>query len=336
MPAQKNKNKALLVLENGAFFEGIPFGFFSPNTFGEVVFNTAMTGYQEALTDPSYAGQILTMTYPLVGNYATNKENFESKRVQVRGFVISELCELPSHFKAFETLGKFLKEYKIPGLYNVDARALTQVIRTKGVMKGVICKSDVDIKKVSEEVNLRPHPDSEDLLPYVTVSKPEVWNKKGTRNIVLIDTGVKYNILRSLERRGCRITVVPANTSFEKIMRYNPERIIISNGPGDPAKPTYVIETVRKLINESDIPIFGICLGHQILALAAGAKTYKLKFGHRGVNHPVKDFETGTIHITTQNHGYAVDMKSLEGTHFSATKINLNDSSVEGLTHKSK
>ena len=276
------------------------------------------------------------MTYPLVGNYAINKENFESKRIQVRGFVVSELCETPSHFKAFEGLGKFLKEHKIPGLYNVDTRALTQVIRTKGAMKGMICKAGTNIKKAAEEINLRPHPDSEDLLPSVTVQKPEVWNKNGAHNIVLIDTGVKYNILRSLEKRDCKITVVPASTNFEKIMKYEPEGIIVSNGPGDPSKPTYAIETARKLINEANIPIFGICLGHQILALAAGAKTFKLKFGHRGVNHPVKDLETNRVHITTQNHGYAVDMKSLEGTHFSATKINLNDSSVEGLTHKSK
>ena len=348
MPNGKKDSKALLILENGAFFEGIPFGFYKPsasaseqtlgraNTFGEVVFNTAMTGYQEALTDPSYSGQILAMTYPLVGNYAINKENFESKKIQVRGFVVSELCEMPSHFKAFETLDKFLKDYKIPGLYNVDTRALTQIIRTKGVMKGALCAPNVNIKKVAEEINLRPHPDSEDLLPYVSVEKPNVWNKKGSRNVVLVDTGVKYNILRSLERRDCRITVVPASTSFEKIMKYNPEGVIISNGPGDPAKPAYVVETVRKLINETNLPIFGICLGHQILALAAGAKTYKLKFGHRGVNHPVKDLETGTIHITTQNHGYAVEPKSLEGTNFRATKFNLNDGSIEGLTHKKK
>ncbi len=353
MPAQKNKNKALLVLENGAFFEGVPFGFvkgealdssksqrdlpdFKPNIFGEVVFNTAMTGYQEALTDPSYAGQILTMAYPLVGNYAINKENFESSRIQVRGFVISELCELPSHFKAFETLDKFLKEYKIPGLYDVDTRAITQTIRTKGVMKGMFCSSNANIEKVVQEINVRPHPDSEDLLPYVSVKRPEVWNKKGIRNIVLIDTGVKYNILRSLEKRNCKITIVPASTTFEKILSYNPEGIVISNGPGDPAKPTYVIETVRKLINETNIPVFGICLGHQILALAAGAKTYKLKFGHRGVNHPVRDFETHSVHITTQNHGYAVDSHSLHGTDFKATKFNLNDNSIEGLTHKTK
>ncbi len=336
MLEQKNKKKALLVLENGAYFEGIPFGFFRENIFGEVVFNTAMTGYQEALTDPSYAGQILTMTYPLVGNYAINKDEFESKRIQVRGFIVSELCETPSHFKSFETLDKFLKQYKIPGLYNVDTRALTQVIRTKGVMKGTICAMVANVKKVAEETNLRPHPDSEDLLPSVTVEKPEVWNKNGSCNIVLIDTGVKYNILRSLEKRDCKVTVVPASTSFEKIMKYNPEGIIISNGPGDPAKPTYVIETVRKLINETNVPIFGICLGHQILGLAAGAKTFKLKFGHRGANHPVKDMETGRVHITTQNHGYAVDPKSLDSTNFRATKFNLNDSSVEGLTHRKK
>src|SRR3989344_5650577 len=214
MFAQKSKNKALLVLENGTYFEWIPFGFKRGDTFGEVVFNTAMTGYQEALTDPSYASQILTMTYPLVGNYAINKENFESKRIQVRGFVVSELCETPSHFKAFEGLGKFLKEHKIPGLYNVDTRALTQVIRTKGAMKGMICKAGTNIKKAAEEINLRPHPDSEDLLPSVTVQKPEVWNKNGAHNIVLIDTGVKYNILRSLEKRDCKITVVPASTNF--------------------------------------------------------------------------------------------------------------------------
>ncbi len=335
MPAKKTNN-ALLVLENGTYFEGVPFGFYRGDIFGEVVFNTAMTGYQEALTDPSYAGQILTMTYPLVGNYAVNKENFESKRIQVRGFIVSELCETPSHFKSFETLDKFLKEQKIPGIYNVDTRALTQTIRTKGVMKGIMCQAGANVKKVAQEANLRPHPDSVDLLPEVSVEKPEVWNKNGAHNIVLIDTGVKYNILRSLEKRDCKITVVPASMSFEKIMKYNPEGIVVSNGPGDPSKPAYAIETVRKLIKEANVPIFGICLGHQILALAGGAKTFKLKFGHRGINHPVKDLETNRVHITTQNHGYAVDPKSLEQTHFKATKFNLNDNSVEGLTHRSK
>lgn len=334
MPAGKS-NKALLVLENGQIFEGTPFGFFKSNTFGEVVFNTAMTGYQEALTDPSYAGQILAMTYPLVGNYAINKEEFESKKIRVRGFVISELCTTPSHFKAFETLDKFLKEYKTPGLYNVDTRALTQVIRTKGVMKGMLCSAKADIKKVIEELNRRPYPDSEDLLPEVTVQKPEAWSKSGAYNIIVIDAGVKYNILRSLAKRDCRVTVVPASTTFEKIMGYKPDGIIISNGPGDPAKPTYLIETARKII-KSSVPAFGICLGNQILAIAAGAKTYKLKFGHRGLNHPVKDLETGRVHITTQNHGFSINPDSLKKTDFRISKLNLNDNSVEGMVHKSK
>ena len=335
MPAGKS-NKGLLILENGQFFEGSLFGFYKANTFGEVVFNTAMTGYQEALTDPSYAGQILTMTYPLVGNYAVNKDEFESKKIQVRGFVISELCTTPSHFKAFKNLDKFLKEYKTPGLYNVDTRALAQVIRTKGVMKGMLCSQNANVKKVVEELNKKPYPDSEDLLPEVTVQKPEAWSKNGAYNIIVIDAGVKHNILRSLAKRGCKVTVVPASASFEKIMGYKPDGIIISNGPGDPSKPKYLIETVRKIINESNVPTFGICLGNQILAIAAGAKTYKLKFGHRGLNHPVKDLETGKVHITTQNHGFAIDTESLKKTDFKISKLNLNDNSVEGMIHKSK
>ena len=336
MPATKDKNKALLVLENGQIFEGIPFGFSRPNVFGEVVFNTAMTGYQEALTDPSYAGQILTMTYPLVGNYAVNKDEFESKKIHVRGFIVSELCTTPSHFKSFETLDKFLREYKIPGIYNIDTRALAQAIRTKGVMKGRICSANADARTIVSEINKRSSPDADDLLPEVTVQKPEIWNEKGAHKIVVIDTGVKYNILRSLAKRDCKVTVVPADTNFDKIMAYNPEGIIISNGPGDPSRPRYVIETAKQATKEANIPIFGICLGNQILALAAGAKTFKLKFGHRGANHPVKDLETGRVHITTQNHGFAVDADSLKNTDFKISKLNLNDNSVEGMVHKSK
>lgn len=323
--------KALLILEDSTLFKGEFFGS-EKEVFGEVVFNTGMTGYQEALTDPSYAGQILTMTYPLIGNYGINNEDFESEKIQVRGFVVSELCKEPSHFKSKKTLDFFLKEFDIPGISGIDTRALTRIIRNYGTMCGMICSDEVNVKKTIEEIKKTPFPDSIDLIPGVTRKKIQTYNKGGNLKVVLIDCGVKENIIRCLVKRNCEVLVAPAKTSAQEILNLKPNGVLVSNGPGNPAKPLYVIETIKNLFGK--IPMFGICLGHQMFGLAAGAKTYKLKFGHRGLNHPVKDLERGRVHITTQNHGYAVDAKSLEGTGFKVSHVNLNDGSVEGMEHE--
>jgi len=323
--------KAILVLEDGTIFRGNYFGA-SKEIFGEVVFSTGMTGYQEALTDPSYRGQILTLTYPLVGNYGINSEDFESDKIQVRGLIVSEHCLEPSNYRSEKTLDKFLKEHKIPGVYGIDTRALTRVIRQHGTMRGKICKDGINVKQVVKELKETPYPDSKDLIPEVTRKKIETHGTGET--IVLLDIGAKQNIINCLTERGLQVKVVPGNTSFKEILKFKPDGILISNGPGDPTKPAYAIETIRQLI-DTDIPIMGICLGHQVLALAAGAKTYKLKFGHRGLNHPVQD-SLGKVNITTQNHGYAVDVESLKNTDFEVTHLSLNDNSVEGMKHKNK
>ena len=316
--------KAYLVLEDGSVFEGRPFGA-STETFGEVVFNTGMTGYQEVLTDPSYRGQILTLTYPMIGNYGINRNDFESTKIQVRGFVVSEQCGEFSHHDGEKSIDDFLKEHDIPGIANVDTRAVTRVIRNYGTMRGMICLD----KDVLEKIKSKPFPDSEDLLPEVTSEKVEELGE-GER-IVLIDCGAKGNIVNCLVKRGAKVIVVPASTSAEEILKLKPDGILVSNGPGDPAKPNYVVQTVKSLFEK--LPMFGICLGHQIIALAGGAKTYKLKFGHRGANHPVKNLESNRVYITTQNHGFAVDKNSLEGTGFEVSQINLNDNTIEGIEH---
>jgi carbamoyl-phosphate synthase small subunit len=317
--------KAYLVLEDGSVFEGRAFGS-EQESFGEVVFNTGMTGYQEALTDPSYRGQILTLTYPLIGNYGINKKDFESKEIQVRGFVVSEQCDEFSHHDGEKTVDEFLKEYNITGIAEVDTRALTRVIRNYGTMRGMICFD----KKVLEKIKATPFPDSEDLLLEVSSGKVEEFGE-GER-IVLIDCGAKGNIVNCLVERGAKVIVVPASTSAEEILKLEPAGVLVSNGPGDPARPAYVRETVKELFGK--VPMSGICLGHQIIALAGGAKTYKLKFGHRGANHPVKNLENSRVYITTQNHGFAVDESSLKGTGFEVSQINLNDNTVEGIKHK--
>tara|TARA_Y100000310_G_scaffold9580_2_gene10174 strand:- start:52136 stop:53230 length:1095 start_codon:yes stop_codon:yes gene_type:complete len=322
--------KALLVLEDGLVFRGEFFGEDS-EVFGEVVFSTGMTGYQEALTDPSYRGQILTMTYPLAGNYGITSEDFESKEIQVRGLLVSSSCELPSNHRSKKTLGEFLKEYKIPGVSGIDTRALTRKLREHGTMRGKICKEGVDTEKVAEELRKTPYPDSEDLLPEVSRKKDEIYKVDGNFNVTLVDCGAKQNMVRCLLKRGVSVRVVPPTTSAEEILK-GADGVIVSSGPGDPEMVPYLIDTVKNLFGE--VPLFGICLGHQIIGLAAGAKTYKLKFGHRGVNHGVKDLESGKIYITTQNHGYSLDAKSIEGSGFEVSHINLNDSSVEGMRHK--
>lgn len=324
--------KGIIVLEDGTFFEGISFGADGEKT-GEVVFNTGMTGYQEILTDPSYKGQIVTMTYPLIGNYGINNEDFESSKPHVEGFIVRECSKIKSNWRARKSLQDFLKEYNIIGLEGIDTRALTKHIRTAGAMKSVISTENMNIKKLTQKAIESPGLIGRDTVKEVTSKKIYDWNKSGEYKVVVIDCGVKYNILRELANNNCQVKVVPAKTQAEEILALKPDGILLSNGPGDPAGVPYVVETVKKLIKKN-IPIFGICLGHQILGLAFGGKTYKLKFGHHGGNHPVKDLRTGKICITVQNHGFCVDIDSINKDIFEITHINLNDSTLEGIRHK--
>ena len=321
---------ALLVLSNGKFFRGTVFGS-AGETIGEVCFNTSMTGYQEILTDPSYCGQIVTMTYPHIGNYGVNPEDMESDRIQVAGFVVREGSETPSNFRATQSLPEFLREREIVGIQGIDTRALTRLIRDEGAMNGIISAIDLDPESLLKKVRQAPSMTGQDLARVVTRQSSEIWKANhdaASFKVVAVDFGIKYNILRQLADHGCETTIVPAQTSAQDILALNPDGIFLSNGPGDPAAVSYAIETVRHLLGKK--PVFGICLGHQILALARGAKTYKLKFGHRGGNHPVKHLATGKIEITSQNHGFAVDVDSLPNT-IEPTHWNLNDQTLEGF-----
>ena len=327
--------KAILVLEDGSVYEGFTFGA-EAETYGEVVFNTSMTGYQEMLTDPSYAGQIVLPTYPLIGNYGVNQQDFESSKIQVRGFVVREACPEPNHYLNSQTLHRYLTESGIPGIYGVDTRAITRKLRSAGVMMGMIT-GDKTPQQAREELKRLPDYGSIDFVRQVTTEAPYRWEaESGTGSvppyhIVALDCGLKYNILRILCRMGCSVTVVPGAMSAEDILDLKPDGILLSPGPGDPALLDYIVNTVKELMGKK--PMMGICLGNQLIARAFGGKTFKLKFGHRGANHPVKDLETGRIHITAQNHGYAVDPDTL-GNELEVTHINLNDGTVEGLRHK--
>ena len=323
--------KAVLALEDGSIFEGKSFGAYGESA-GEVVFNTSMTGYQEILTDPSYKGQIVTMTYPLIGNYGVNDEDVESEKPHLAGFVVLEKSEIASNWRSQMTLDDFLKKHKVVGIEGVDTRALTLHIRNAGAMKGIISTTDLDSKSLVKKANEYEGLLGIDLVKEVTCKKVYEWNKEGKYKVVLIDCGAKRNIMRELASRGCQVTVVPAKTSADEILSMNPHGIMLSNGPGDPSAVTYVIETVKSLIGK--VPIFGICLGHQMLGQALGGKTYKLKFGHRGANHPVKNLQTKKIEITCQNHGFCVDIDSLSKDEVELTHINLNDDTSEGLKHK--
>ncbi|AVX30706.1 carbamoyl-phosphate synthase small subunit [Carboxydocella thermautotrophica] len=320
-----------LILENGAVFQGKAFGAPGEKT-GEVVFNTSMTGYQEILTDASYCGEIVVMTYPLQGNYGINAEDFEHKQSFVRGFVVHDLCDEPSNWRSQSSLHRFLAERGIVALQGIDTRALTRMLRQKGTMRGLITTSKAPLEEWLQTVRQAPTLSMEEPVPTVTCAAPYQVEGGAGPHIVVIDCGAKGNIIRSLREVGdCRITVVPARTGAETILAYQPDGVLISNGPGDPERVPYVIKTVQELLGK--VPLFGICLGHQILALACGARTYKLKFGHRGANHPVQDLETGRVYITSQNHGYAVAEDSLAGLPLRVTMKNLNDDTVEGIRH---
>jgi carbamoyl-phosphate synthase small subunit len=337
---------AKLVLENGTIFTGESFGGGNETT-GEVVFNTSITGYQEILTDPSYKGQIVTMTYPLIGNCGVNSEDLESVKPHVAGFIVKEYSAFPSNFRSTENLGDWLAKHKIIGIQGIDTRMLTKMIRSVGAMRGIISSEDLDDKSLLAKVKKSPQMAGLDLASRVTTDKTYNWNKTDTTqfalpalnssgkkwNIVVYDYGVKQNILRRLTSYGCNLTVLPAQTSADDLLKMNHDGIFLSNGPGDPAAVNYAVENIKKLIGKK--PIFGICLGHQLLALALGGKTFKLKFGHRGANHPVKNLKTGSIEITSQNHGFAVDPDSLDPKSIEITHINLNDHTNEGFRHRS-
>lgn len=322
--------QARLVLEDGTVFHGKSFGA-ATESGGEVVFNTGMTGYQEILTDPSYSGEIITMTYPLIGNYGINPFDFESRHPFARGFVVKEYCETPSNWRSEMSIDTFLKKYNIPGIYGVDTRALTKRLRMAGTMRGIITTSDEPDDVLVHKVNTVPDLSGQDFVKIATTDK--VYSEgDGAKHVVLMDFGAKANIARSLIQHGCKVTTVPCYTSTTDILKFKPDGIMLSNGPGDPKDVMYAVKTVQELIGR--LPIFGICLGHQIIGLALGGDTYKLKFGHRGGNHPVKNLITGKVTITSQNHGFAVKPESLNSDEVIVSHINVNDKTVEGLKHR--
>ena len=323
--------KAYLILEDGTVFEGTSIGS-SREVISEIVFNTSMTGYLEVLTDPSYAGQAVVMTYPLIGNYGICREDMESRQAWPDGYIVRELSRIPSNFRSGDTIDHFLKEQDIPGISGIDTRALTKILREKGTTNGMITTNgDYDLEEVKEKIRQYT---VKGVVLKTSVKKPYVLPGDG-KKVALLDCGAKDNIARNLNKRGCEVTVYPADTPAEEILKTNPDGIMLSNGPGDPAENVGIIEEVRKLY-ESSVPIFAICLGHQLMALATGAKTYKLKYGHRGGNHPVKDLETGRVYITSQNHGYAVDEESLDPSVAVPAFVNVNDKTNEGLKYVGK
>jgi len=337
--------RGVLVLEDGSVFQGIGFGA-ETEISGEVVFNTSMMGYPELLTDPSYQEQIVVMTYPILGSYGIPPSSirdrggvplhFESDSVKVKGFVVHSLSR-PSHWSNHKTLDEWLTEQGVPGIFGIDTRVLTQRLRNKGTMLGVlkVSNSPIDSQVVAGQTSSIQDPNKQDLVQRVSPREPIYYDGSEESTIVIVDCGVKYGILRSLLAKGARVVRVPYDFPADKILKLNPRGMVISNGPGDPKIDLRTIETTKNLM-ETELPIMGICLGAQILGLAAGAETYKLKFGHRAVNHPCMDLETGRCFITTQNHGYTIDWNSLENTEFLANFVNINDKTVEGIKHRRK
>ena len=324
--------QAFLVLEDGSWYEGEAFGA-ETSTYGEVVFNTSMTGYQEMLTDPSYAGQIVMPTYPIVGNYGINGEDMESKGIQVAGFAVREHSLRPSHTLSTKTLHEYLSSHGIAGISGIDTRAITRKLRVAGVMMGMIAVG-TSPQEALARLGEVPRYDNVDFVAGVSTEKPYPWDNSAIEQnsplILVSDYGLKYNILRILRARGCRVMALPVHASTEDILALKPDGIVLSPGPGDPALLDYVVETAKGLVGQ--VPMMGICLGHQVIARALGGSTFKLKFGHRGANHPVREVQTGRVHITAQNHGYAVDAESLP-PELEVSHVNLNDGTVEGMRH---
>ncbi len=335
---------AKLALEDGTVFQGTAFG--APGErCGEVVFNTAMSGYQEILTDPSYKGQIVTMTAPLIGNYGVNPEDNESPVPHVEGFVVRERSRLVSNYRATESLEDYLKRFGVIGIEGIDTRALTKLLRVKGSLVGVLSTTDLDDASLVAKAKAAPKMEGQDLVKVVSCREPRTWTQpphpvfgQGCATgaprfrIVAVDYGIKANILRSLRGLGSEVTVMPATSTAEAILALRPDGVVLSNGPGDPAALPYAVACAKGLLGKA--PVFGICLGHQILGIALGGRTYKLKFGHHGANHPVKDLRTGRVEITSQNHGFAVDPESLAGKGVDVTHVNLNDQTCEGMAHR--
>ena len=332
--------KAKLLLSDGAYYEGLSLGA-EGTAFGEVVFNTAMMGYQEILTDPSYHYQLVTMTYPQIGNYGVNPTDFESRRIYASGFIIREYSPIVSHWHADKSLDEYLKHYNVVGISDVDTRALTRHLRDHGSQMAMITTSEEPVSALAEQLAHSKQLVGRDIVQEITTRESYGWpleaddkpaDQKDFR-VAVYDFGVKFSILRALYDHGCELRIFPAHTPPEEVLAWKPHGVFLSNGPGDPEPVTYAIETAKYLLGR--IPIFGICLGHQILALALGGKTIKLKFGHHGANHPVKNLETNAVEITSQNHGFNVDMESLPKEDVELTHLNLNDNTVEGLRHTS-
>ena len=326
------KRKAILYLEDGTFYEGASFGA-AGESLGEVVFNTSMTGYQEILTDPSYAGQIVVMTHPEIGNYGTNEEDQESRQPFVEGFVVRECSRVFSNWRGKSSLDSYLVSHSISGISEIDTRSLVRHIRTRGAMRGIISNQDFSPESLKGKVLNHPSMTGSDYVRHVTVSQIYEQKSGGARfKVVAYDFGIKTNILRCLSQRGCDVVVVPAHTSAQDVLSLEPDGIFLSNGPGDPEPLDYIVREIKLMITQK--PVFGICLGHQLLGLACGGKTFKLKFGHRGGNQPVLNEETGRVEITCQNHGFAVDPDSLDTGQIECTHFNLNDQTLEGLRHR--
>jgi len=342
---------ALLALADGAVFRGRAFGALG-EVVGELVFNTSMTGYQEILTDPSYEGQLVAMTYPEIGNVGVNREDVESRRPYVGGFVVREYCEAPSSWRAEESLGAYLARHGIPGIEGIDTRALVRHLRARGSQEAVVSSVDLDPKRLVRRAKESPGLIGRDLVRDVTCAEPYEWTEgpwqlgrgyasaeeaaaareRPPFRVVAYDFGIKHNILRKLRGEGCKVTVVPAQTPAEDVLALKPDGVFLSNGPGDPEPCTYAVDNIRRLMGRQ--PIFGICLGHQLTGIALGGKTFKLKFGHHGGNHPVKQLNTGKIEITAHNHNFAVDPDSLPQSEVELTHMDLNDSTLEGLRHR--